>query len=350
MLGENKKKLIFISSIIFLFIIITFIYYYSEHIIKIFIPFFIAIIIAYILRPVIIRLERKNISCTKGILIIYFGILIFLLTTIIFIIPELINNSKEIIDIIPNISMRYQKQLNNINNFILTSNWPQELKSFITNEIKITSLNFEKSMIDIIRITIIYFMKIIPIMLDTILAMLIAYYFIKDAQIFKNMILYIIPKKYKNWFITTGRQINLILLSFIQGQIFTALIVGLIETITLMFLNVKYPFFLGLIGGIANIIPYFGPIIGVVPAVAVALIDSPIKAVWTIIAFIIIQQIDNTLISPRIIESKIGLHPVTTILVVLIGGEFFGIIGMLISVPVMAIFKVICIRVIDRIV
>lgn len=150
--------------------------------------------------------------------------------------------------------------------------------------------------------------------------------------------------------IATCREINDILSNFIQGQLLTAAIIGVMETVALFIVGVKYAPILGIIGGISNIIPYFGPFIGAIPAVAVALIDSPVKVLWTVVAFVIIQQIDNMFISPKIIEGRLGLHPVTTILAVLVGEEFFGIIGMLLAVPVTAVIKVILKRSVEAIV
>jgi len=118
----------------------------------------------------------------------------------------------------------------------------------------------------------------------------------------------------------------------------------------LILLRVKYPVILGVIGGITNVIPYFGPIIGAIPSVAVALLESPLKALWTIILFTVVQQIDNVIITPKIVEGRVGLHPVATILAVLIGGEFFGIIGMLVAVPVAAMLKIIITRIIEALV
>jgi predicted PurR-regulated permease PerM len=89
--------------------------------------------------------------------------------------------------------------------------------------------------------------------------------------------------------------------------------------------------------------------LGSIPAVAIALLDSPIKALGYS-GFSVVQQIDNAFISPKIIEGRLGLHPVTTILAVLIGGEFFGIVGMLLSVPVFAIIKVLLKRAVEAIV
>jgi len=167
----------------------------------------------------------------------------------------------------------------------------------------------------------------------------------KDAEFFKKGALSLVPRRWRNEIIGTCREINEILSCFIQGQLLTALIIGIMETVALAIIGVKYSPILGFIGGISNIIPYFGPFIGAIPSVAVALIDSPVKAFWTVV-----QQIDNAFISPKIIEGRLGLHPITTILAVLAGGEFFGIIGMLVAVPVTAVLKVILKRLIEAIV
>ena len=180
--------------------------------------------------------------------------------------------------------------------------------------------------------------------------MIIAYYYIKDAELLKEGFLSLTPRKWRNFLISTGREVSLILANFIQGQLLTALIVGALESIGLILIHAKYPVVLGMIGGIFNIIPFFGPFLGAIPAVAVSLIESPMKALWTALVFTIIQQIDNSLISPKIIEGRLGLHPVTTILAVLVGGEFMGILGMLIAVPIAAIIKIIVNRTIDLIV
>ncbi|NLB77703.1 MAG: AI-2E family transporter, partial [Clostridiaceae bacterium] len=152
--------------------------------------------------------------------------------------------------------------------------------------------------------------------------------------------LLLLPRRWRAGTIDLGKKISRILAGFIQGQLMTALIVGVLETMGLILVGMKYPLVLGMIGGLANIIPYFGPYIGAIPALAIALTISPLKAVWVAAVYIVVQQIDNSFISPKIIEGRLGLHPVATIFAVLVGGEFFGIIGMLLAVPVMAILRV----------
>lgn len=346
-----KKR--FITYSVFLIILIAlvfFMYYNGRKIMEIIIPFFIALIIAYLLLPLVIKLETRKLPRNVSILLIYFIFSLLTVTITIFIIPELINNSKELMITIPEIATKYQAMFDKVITIIQSSNWSDDSKNTILKEIHNSTAIAQDYMINTLKKSVSTLVKIVTMLFDLVLSMIIAYYFIKDAEFFKESVLSLVPRKWRNNLINIGRDINVILSGFIQGQLLTALIVSVMETIGLFIVRVKYPLILGLVGGVANIIPYFGPIIGAVPAIAIALIDSPMRALWTTLVFVIVQQIDNAFISPKIIEGKLGLHPVTTILAVLIGGEFFGIVGMLISVPIVAILKAISKRIIELIV
>ena len=83
------------------------------------------------------------------------------------------------------------------------------------------------------------------------------------------------------------------------------------------------------------------PIIGAIPAVAIALLDQPMKAIWVIVAFTIVQQIESAILSPKIVGESVGLHPIIIILTLIIGNEAFGVVGMLFGVPVVASLKIV---------
>ncbi|MCX7710327.1 MAG: AI-2E family transporter [Clostridia bacterium] len=347
---QKRKIVIYIVSILLIAAIAYFIYRFRGKLVKILTPFVMALILAYLLNPLVNKLKRRKIPCNVSILLIYAFFSLALISVMIFIVPELINNTKELVVTLPDITTGYQNMFNGILFNIQSSNWAPDIKNAVFREIQNGLVTLQTYILEALRKSLTKLVEIVTTVMDLILAMIIAYYFIKDAAFFKEATLSLMPRAWRNWMIGTGREINGILSGFIQGQILTAMIVGTLETIGLLIVKVKYPIVLGLVGGVANIIPYFGPIIGAVPAVAVALLDSPVKAVWTAVVFIIVQQIDNAFISPKIIEGKLGLHPVTTILAVLVGGEFFGIIGMLISVPVVAILRAVIRRGIDAIV
>lgn len=347
---SKRKILIFIVLIILLTLSCLFIIKNIDNIIDIIIPFFIAIIIAYTLKPLVLKLETKNIPRSLSIILIYIVLTSVIIVTTVFIIPEIIANTKDIMDKLPEFTGKYQKVFNSYISNIKSSKWSPEIKNAILNEIQNGSSKLEDFIMGTLSKGLNTTMKAVTIFFDLTLSLIIAYYFIKDSKSFRDGFLALVPRKWRNGLINTGREINQVLSNFIQGQLLTALIVGVLEALGLLIINSKYPFILGLIGGIANIIPYFGPFLGCLPAVALALIESPLKAFWTIVVFSLVQQIDNAFISPKIIEGKLGLHPLTTIVAVLIGGQFFGIIGMLVSVPIFAIIKVILKRSVEAIV
>jgi len=347
-----QKRKIIILILITTIVILTaaFLYTFRNKIGRILNPLFIACVIAYLVNPLSKKLQRKKIPCSISIILVYLFIISSFAAIVIFIIPELINSTKELIITIPDIVSNYQDKINNIFSNIRSSKWSPDIKDAIFNEINTTAIIIQNSAVNTLKSATSRLINSLKIIVDFALALVIAFYFIKDSQYFKALVMSLVPKKWRKNAIQIGRDINLVLSSFIQGQLLTALIVGTMEFTGLLLIKVKYSMVLGIIGGIAEIIPYFGPVIGAIPAVAVALVDSPIKALWTVLLFVAVQQIENGLISPRIIQGKIGLHPVATLIAVLAGGEFLGIIGMIISVPLVAIVKAIFKRIVEEIV
>lgn len=337
----KTKKVMTVLLILISITLILLIYRFQEKIINILIPFLIAAVIAYILNPIVVWLESKNIPRSVGILLLYLLFSILAIVMIICIIPAFVTNIRMALDVLPETSNNFKGLINSIMAYIDGSKWPHEIKNTAYYEIDSGILYAKNYLVEQLKKLMLYLLNTFILMFDLTIAMIIAYYFLKDGDIFKDAFLSLIPRNWRKGISHTGREINDVLSHFIHGQLLTALIIGILEVLGLMVIKVKYPLLLGFIGGLANVIPYFGPILGAIPAVVVALIDSPIKSLMAVGLFIVIQQLDNAFISPRIIEGKLGLHPITTILVVLSGGEFFGVAGMLVAVPVTAIVKII---------
>lgn len=348
---SNVKKTIFYIIITLLTIgIVIFFYYFSDKIFKVLSPVIIAIVIAYVIYPLVIKFERKGIKRSIAIIIIYTFIFLVVFFFSIFVMPYVLTNAKELFNTLPSITHNYQELFNSFISKIKTSKWPPEIKNLIFGEIHNATVLLQQYFSQAMKKSVGIVASSISILINIVLSMIIAYYFLKDIEGIKRSTLLIAPKRMRNDLVNIGRELNSIIAHFIQGQLLTACIVGSLETLGLYFVHVRYPFILGVVGGIANIIPYFGPFLGAIPAVAIALLDSPIKAIFAVLVFVIVQQIDNAFISPKIIEGKLGLHPITTIIAVLVGGEFFGIIGMLVGVPVTAMLKVILKRIVDVVV
>ena len=134
---------------------------------------------------------------------------------------------------------------------------------------------------------------------------------------------------------------NEIFLKFIASQLLDAIVVGILTSIAMSILKVKYAVLLGVMIGLFNMIPYFGAIIGVIIAAIITSITGGFsQAVWMIVTVTVLQQIDANIINPKIVGESLKISPLLVIFAVTIGGEYFGILGMFLAVPMSAVLKV----------
>lgn len=141
---------------------------------------------------------------------------------------------------------------------------------------------------------------------------------------------------------------NKILLDFIYCQIIDAIIIGILVSVALSIIGVKYSILLGFFIGLFNIIPYFGAIIAIAVAVLITVFTGGIQqALIMAVTVIILQQIDANIINPKILGDGLKISPILVIFAVTVGGEFFGVIGMFLSVPVIAVMKLLIVDFIE---
>jgi putative permease len=131
--------------------------------------------------------------------------------------------------------------------------------------------------------------------------------------------------------------------NYMRSQFLDAIAFGVLATIGLWILGVPYFFFIGAFAGAANIIPYVGPLAGVLPGVVVATLDTGdiMAGIWVIIVFVLMKLIDDFVIQPIIVARGVELHPLMVLVVIMVGGGLFGILGMLIAVPIAGFLKVV---------
>ncbi len=171
----------------------------------------------------------------------------------------------------------------------------------------------------------------------------IAFFFLKDGYRIKKFIIQCIPNRYFEMSLNLLYKTNQQLGNYIRGQLLVSTIVGALSVVALYSLNVPYFFVIGIIAGLANMIPYFGPVVGALPAILVAVVENGSlgSVLGIVIAFAMIQLLDNVLISPVIVSRSVQIHPVIVIIVILIGSNIGGIFGMLLAVPIFAVAQVI---------
>lgn len=138
------------------------------------------------------------------------------------------------------------------------------------------------------------------------------------------------------------RKTNVIFYQFVTGQIIDAFIIGIISSIAMSIMNIKYSVLLGFFIGLFNIIPYFGAIVAVIVSAIITIFTGGIQqALWMIIVVVILQQVDANVINPRILGNALKISPILVIFSVTFFGAYFGILGMFLGVPIIALIKVI---------
>lgn len=181
------------------------------------------------------------------------------------------------------------------------------------------------------------------IIVSIILIPFIVFFIMKDGRKFKKEFVSLVPNRYFEFSLYLLHKINIQVGNYLRGQVLDATIVGILATGALWLLGVKYFLIIGVFSGLANIIPYFGPITGATIAVIVSVLQTGDfhLATYVIVAFLIIKLFDDTIVLPMVMSKSVHISPLTVLLAIMIGGQLFGILGMLLSIPVAGFIKVI---------
>jgi predicted PurR-regulated permease PerM len=145
------------------------------------------------------------------------------------------------------------------------------------------------------------------------------------------------PKEHETYVLNLWQRAQKKMGQWLQGQLFLAIVVGVLVYIGLSLLGIRFALLLAIIAGILELVPYIGPVLSAIPAVILAFFQMPILALWVLILYIIIQQLENYLLVPVIMKKVVGLNPVVVIIALLIGGKLLGILGIILAVPAAAV-------------
>ena len=171
------------------------------------------------------------------------------------------------------------------------------------------------------------------------LMLTLAFYFIRDREKLGLRLEMLIPSARRRNVLKTAAAIQLEIGVYLRCQLLISLIVALIAAFLLLLCGIRAWLALGLIVGLFNMIPYFGPLLGGIPAVLMALSGGLTRALLTVTALVLVQQIDNIIISPRVMGSATGLHPALVLVAITVGSSVSGIAGMLFSVPALLVLR-----------
>jgi putative permease len=182
----------------------------------------------------------------------------------------------------------------------------------------------------------------VPFITHTIAIPFVIFFLLKDGRELKKALLSVVPNRYFEFSLNLTYKMDRQLGFYLRGQFTDALIFGVLSTLAMWILGVKYFMFIGIFAGLANIIPYVGPLAGgLLASIMTVLTTGDLsRVISVIVAFAIIKLIDDAIIQPLVIARSVDMHPLLVLLAVIIGGQFFGVIGMILSVPFVGFVRV----------
>lgn len=293
----------------------------------------VSLLLSYILEPFVNTIEGKGFSRIIAILIVFLVVALIFAFAFKFIIPAVINEAKSISEAIK--TQEPQKYIKKIEIYFM--------KRYPAIDISQITGRFNQILSKVLQGSVSFIFNIFSLLTSLVIVPFITFFLIKDERKIKKGLISLVPNRYFEMSLILIYKIEQQLSRYIRGQLLDAMIVGLLSILGLYILKIKYFVFIGLIAGLANLIPYVGPIAGAVPAIIVSLINNPgnlLMIVWISLMFLIVQMIDNSLVSPMVVSKSVNLHPLVVIIAIIIGGNLMGAIGMLFAVPFTAILKV----------
>lgn len=332
---KRNRSNIFLKLGIMAFVIVLCLVIYSLW--SVVMPFFLAVLLAYVLSPLVKFFLKKHIPIVFVILLVYLLILLVLYLIVFIALPNFLQELENLSLYLPDMTSQFQGWWDNLRGRIETLALPVSLQNGISNFFSSTEQKLG-GFLQSSNFSVTDFLRYLGYFL---LAPILSYYILRDKELIKKKLISLLPPGERPELLRIGRDINHLIRQFIFGYVLVAFIVGVLSFIALSLMGVKYALLLGIIMGLMDLIPYFGPFIGMAPAIVFALMQSPTLAIFVIIVLGGIQQFEAIILTPKIVGGRIGLHPLVIIFVVMAAGVWFGILGMLLAVPVTAAFRLI---------
>ncbi|MBI2571661.1 MAG: AI-2E family transporter [Candidatus Schekmanbacteria bacterium] len=314
-------------------------------------PFFLAFIIAYVLDPVVDRLERLRVPFTAyhlpralGVSLVFLGAVAASAIVILLVLPTIIHQVSDLADRmaryrateLPLLIPRLEKALG----VQLPRSSQQLFDQLVANTetLKDLSNRLMQPAGHLLQRTVTSIVDAFLGALTLVMAPILTFYLLKDIDKIRVAAAGFVPYRYRPWLFSRLRAVDLILSTFIRGQMTVCLVLGTLYSSGLAILGLPLWLVVGFLSGFGNVVPYLGTIIGLSLSLLLMLLEHPdaYHLAGVLLVFAVVQGLEGTVVTPKIVGDTLGLHPVVVMLAVLMGGELFGFVGVLLAVPATA--------------
>lgn len=298
------------------------------------VPFIIALIISYLLNPIVNLLNQRKVPRTAAVLIIYAVFIVSVTVIFMNLTPVFIKQLNELNEHLPELARNAERLLTMLNENDLL---PESVRMGINSAIFEAELGLAETIAAFVRrigttMNVLFTAMVIPFL---------AFYMMKDFQLIEKTVLTFMPSKHKRRIIRLVTDIDKALGNYIRGQLLVCLIIGICAYIGYWLIGLPYPLLLASLVAVFNVIPYIGPFFGAAPALLVAATVSVKMMVLVAVVNTACQVLEGNVISPQVVGKTLHMHPLMIIFALLAGGQIGGVIGLILAVPMFAVGKVI---------
>lgn len=300
-------------------------------------PLILSFILSLLLNPLVVMLERRGLGRTVAVIIVLCALGVVLSAALSLLAPVIADEFRTLSRLAQDETPATLLQKIKV---LLSEHLPWLKNPGIIAQILVHAEKFIQSLF---QRSIQLLPSIVPVAIAVVLIPFMTFFLLKDGRRLKKSFIAMLPNRYFEMTVSLLHKIDRQVGNYIRGQLLVSLCVGILAATALAILHIPYFLLIGALAGLANMIPYFGPIVGAIPAVILnVIIKGQLDAALPVIAaFLLIRLIDDTLLSPNILGRSLRIHPLLVILVIFTGGEMFGIMGLLLCIPVTGIIKVI---------
>ena len=310
-------------------------------------PLIMAGIFYYMLNPLVTLMEKRGIKRFAGTWIAFVLVLLLMIWGFAILIPIIRDQTIGIVREFP----AYWQALESMTIELVNYDWFTSLQDQI-NEINADIFNSVSAKLnEVLSNTVSGLGSVVGLLTNAFVGIItmpiILYYLLKEGEKLPLTFLQFFPTNLRESIGELLKKINTQISQYVRGQIIVAFFVGLMFVIGYAIVGMKFGIVLGILAGFLNIIPYMGSFIAMIPAVIVAIVDSPLMLAKVLLVFSIEQFIEGRVISPQVLGSNLEVHPVTIIFVLLTAGKLFGLTGFILGIPGYAVLKVLFMHIFD---
>lgn len=332
-LGEQQiKRIKHYFLITFAVLLLIFLFYQFADILAM---LAVSILIAMIFSPVVDFLQKSGLNRLLSVLIVFLLVGFLIFGGVSYLMPKILGQLDTLTNTLTQENLQtllqqFEKSVKSVFPIFSSIDFVQKFTSIFQN----ITLDWVNNLTNI-------FYRIVSILAIMVIVPFMTFFFLKDNKSIVRGLVNIMPNKYFEVSYAVIRKIGIQLGRFVRGWIFDAFLVGLLSGIGLTALGINNAASIGFVAGMGHLIPYFGPIIGGIPAIIISLIQfgnfSMLPSI--VLMFLGVYTIDNGLIQPNVFSKSTDMHPLIIILLILVGSQIAGVMGMLLAVPIATVIK-----------